>query len=75
MVSYPPFFLKLCTRPSIAERVREGRGRSEALNFLGAGAGAGGAGAPTCSVADGMLPTVAAIEDHEGPEVDSGDQP
>jgi hypothetical protein len=52
--------LKLCASPSIAERVAEGRGRSEALNFLAAGAAAG-AEAPICSVADGMLPMVAAI--------------
>jgi len=34
MVSYPPFFLKVWARLSIADRVADGRGRSEALNFL-----------------------------------------
>lgn len=35
--SYPPFFLKACARSSIAERVEDGRGSSEALKLLGLG--------------------------------------
>ena len=37
IASYRPFFFNVCESPSIADRVAEGSGRSDALNFLTTG--------------------------------------
>lgn len=47
--SYAPSFLKLCARDSIAARVADGNGSSEALNFRDAGSAVGSPAMFDCS--------------------------
>jgi len=53
IASYPPFFLKLCASPSIADLVADESGRSDALNFRGGRGVIPFPGAGVCS-ADAM---------------------